>query len=356
MASEIALAYWAAARQTNQSAIPVLVKAATSSTKAMLDLARGLVAVAPAQARDGLLQTFEAAFGAIWEDLGTASGGERGSVVQSFKAGFAGLNTPEILSTLCRTTFDPSDLVDKRVIVYVSAPTAESPYKLPLEVLMGAVTQAVIRYVDRERDGKQGEDIVILADEAGTLRVPQFSEVLASGRSRGLTMTAFLQSLGQLDQYHKRGWRGIVDTIHHWTWWNTNDPDAHAFLRGRCGVYDERNPSGDADEVKRRRYIEVHAYDEIVPRWQETEVLSLLDYDRTYPVFGRAVNPYLDRRLKRRMQQPPPRLSLLPYVPQVKVAKTQNETPSAASQLIKRRAVAPLKPLSNPEKVDDEVF
>ena len=361
LAAEIALAYWAAARQTGQSAIPVLVRAATSPTRAMLKLARGLVALAPVQARDDLLRGFETAFGAIWDDPAAAAGGERGSVVQSFKAGFAGLNTPEILSTLCRTTFDPSELVEERATVYISAPSTEPPYKAPLETLMGAVIQAVTRYVDRERQGSQGEDIVILADEAGILRVPQFAETLAGGRSRGITLTAFLQSMGQLDQYHKRGWRGIVDTIHHWTWWNTNDPDAHAFLRQRCGVYDKPNPSRDAEEKQRRPHIEAHAYDEISPRWKETEVLSLLDFDRTYPVFGRAVNPYQNRRLKAEMQQPTPELDPLPRIPAVQVAPDQNNTPPAAPPTPKRPTPPklpprPVQPQKSEEADEDETF
>ncbi|PIG95637.1 type IV secretory system conjugative DNA transfer family protein [Deinococcus sp. UR1] len=307
-ATEVALAYWAAARQTGQSAVPVLVRAATSPTQGMLKLARALITLAPETAREELQRAFETAFGSVWDDPAAAAGGERGSVLQSFKSGFAGLNTPEILSTLSRTTFSPSDLVEQRATVYISAPSTEPPYKGALEVLMGAVIQSVSRYVDQDREGVQGQTIVLLADEAGILRVPQFTEILAAGRSRGLSLMAFVQSMGQLDQYHTRGWRGIVDTIHHWTWWNTNDPDAHAFLRGRCGVYDRPSESHDGEERRRRPYVEVHAYDEISPSWAETSVLTLLDLDRTYPIFGQAVNPYSDRITRQRMETPPPQL------------------------------------------------
>jgi len=321
-AQEIAAAYWVAARVTQQSAVPVIVQAAVSSVEAMLDLARGLAATAPPQARDELLGAFAGAFGPVWTDPSAAAGGERGSVVQSFKSAFAALNTPEILSTLSRTTFQPADLVTEAATLYISAPSTEAPYRAPLELLMGAIIDEVFAYADRHG---AGEEIVILADEAGALKIPRFADVLSTGRSRNVSMTAFLQSLGQLDQYHRSGWRGIVDTIHHWTFWATKDPAARDFLRDVCGEFDKPNPNRNPEERKRRPFVEVNAFDELAPRWRESEVLSVLDYDRIYPVFGKAVHPFRGP-LKRRMRLTPPQLRTLLTRPPVKVAQHQAPT------------------------------
>ena len=165
---------------------------------------------------------------------------------------------------------------------------------------MGAIIQAITQHVDRRRKGKQGEDIVFLADEAGSLRIPSLADTLAHGRSRGITMTAFVQSVGQLNQYHANGWKGFVDTFHHWILWSTNDSEALDFLRERCGIYDKPNPSRNPDERERQPYIETSAFDEIKARWSELEVIAVLDYDRHYPVYGRAVSPYKNRTLRTR--------------------------------------------------------
>jgi len=190
-AAEIALAYWRAARLTLQSPMLVLVKAATGSTSELLDLAQGLIALAPQQRRAELVRRFQAAYGSVWDDVEAAAGGERGSVIQSFKGAFAALDTPSILSTLCKTTFDPADLVEEHTTVYITAPSTSAPYKVPLEVLVGTIVEIIKRYVDHDRRGVQGKDIVILADEAGVLHIPDFVDTLSSGRSRGITVAAF---------------------------------------------------------------------------------------------------------------------------------------------------------------------
>lgn len=325
-AQEIAGAYWAAARAADIPAVPVLVQAATSNTADMLEQARELLEKAPQHRRAELLHAFRGAFGDVWDNPEKGSGGERGSVLSSFRAAFAGLQTPEILSTLAARTFDPAELVEGRATLYITAPSTDAPYKAPLEMLLGAVIDEIFAYCDAQG---AGEEIVILADEAGALKVPRFNNILATGRSRNVTLTAFLQDLGQLRQYHQDGWRGITDTIHHWTFWNMKNPQARDFLRDACGEYDKRNPSRDQDEQRRRPFVEVNAFDEMSAGWKESDVIALLDYDRVYVLHGPYVTPYKGSA-KPRMGQTPPNLPRL-TLPSRLVAPVSQQTPRAAT-------------------------
>ena len=340
-AQEIAGAYWGAARAADIPAVPVLVQAATSNTADMLEQARELLEQAPDHRRPELLHAFRGAFGDVWEDADKGSGGERGSVLSSFRAAFAGLQTPEILSTLAARTFDPAELVEGRATLYITAPSTDAPYKAPLEMLLGAVIDELFAYCDQHGPG---EEIVILADEAGALKVPRFNNILATGRSRNVTLTAFLQDLGQLRQYHPDGWRGITDTIHHWTFWNMKNPQARDFLRDACGVYDKRNPSRDQDEQRRRPFVEVNAFDEVFAGWKEADVISLLDYDRVYVLHGPYVTPYKGPA-KARMNQTPPQLPRLALPPRL-VAPVSQQTPPRPTTAPATRATKPGTPPS----------
>ncbi len=340
-AQEIAGAYWGAARAADIPAVPVLVQAATSNTADMLEQARELLEQAPDHRRPELLHAFRGAFGDVWEDADKGSGGERGSVLSSFRAAFAGLQTPEILSTLAARTFDPAELVEGRATLYITAPSTDAPYKAPLEMLLGAVIDKLFAYCDQHGPG---EEIVILADEAGALKVPRFNNILATGRSRNVTLTAFLQDLGQLRQYHPDGWRGITDTIHHWTFWNMKNPQARDFLRDACGVYDKRNPSRDQDEQRRRPFVEVNAFDEVFAGWKEADVISLLDYDRVYVLHGPYVTPYKGPA-KARMNQTPPQLPRLALPPRL-VAPVSQQTPPRPTTAPATRATKPGTPPS----------
>lgn len=327
-AQEIAGAYWGAARAAELPAVPVLVQAATSNTADMLEQARELLKMAPDHRRAELLHAFRGAFGDVWDDADKGSGGERGSVLSSFRAAFAGLQTPEILSTLAARTFDPAELVEGRATLYITAPSTDAPYKAPLEMLLGAVIDEIFAYCDQNG---AGEEIVILADEAGALKVPKFNHILATGRGRNVAVTAFIQDLGQLRQYHPQGWRGITDTIHHWTFWNTKNPDAREFLRDACGEYDERNPDYSREPGKGNgpRYLTRNAFDEMSARWSEEDVLALLDYDRVYAVHGRAVNPYKGPA-KALLGQTPPQLPRLTLPPRVVAPVSRTATPQPA--------------------------
>lgn len=350
--AEIAFAYWKAARAAGQGPILTLVKAATIPTADMRGLAEGLVELSPQHQHADLLSGFRTSFAALWEDPDT--GGERNSTMQAFKGGFAQLNTPAILSTLCRTTFDPADLVDGRATLYISAPSTQAPYKAPIEALLAGVLVAINAYVDHERQAEQGEDIVLLADEAGILKIPLFTETLAGGRSRGVSVAAFFQGMGQLDQYHERGWRGLAETSHHFVWFSGVDPDVDEFLRRKCGVYDVPNPDYDGQKV-RRRYLEKHAYDEeFMVSWRQEQVMAYLDFDRKYPVFGEVLNPYADRKVKALMdysQANVPELDMLPGIPALKVGKLAPQ-PAAPKPATNTRKASPPPAATTPPRPD----
>lgn len=322
-AQQIAAAYWSAARQAGRSTVPVLVQAATSITEDMLSLARELASLAPEHRRAQVLADFRGAFAEVWENPDKGNGGEKGSVLSSFRAAFAGLNTPEILSTLAARTFDPAKLVEGRATLYITAPGTEAPYRAPLELLLGAVVDEIFAYCDAHG---AGEEIVILADEAGELKMPRFKSILATGRSRNVTLTAFLQDVGQLRQYHPDGWQGITDTIHHWTFWEPKNMDARKFLREMCGVFDAPNPDYDR-EKRNRRFIEVNAFDDLGAQWHEDKVISLLKYDRTYVVYGEFVTPFKGPA-KARRRLSPPKLRALP-APSLLVAPIGRQLPPA---------------------------
>lgn len=101
----------------------------------------------------------------------------------------------------------------------------------------------------------------------------------------------------------------MVDTAHHWCWFNTNDPDAHGFLRERCGKDSKGKPY----------------FDKVGPKWKETEVLALLDFDRIYAVFGPAINPYGNKATKAKMELEPPQLQEQQASEPVKVFSLQQQ-------------------------------
>ena len=349
-AQKVALAFWRVARATGQSAMVVLVEAANKSNAGMVQMAQRLTESCPPDVQSAALEDFQAGFGNLWDDPNAA--GERGSVVESFKAAFSPLAAPEILSTLCRTTFNPADLVEGRATLYITAPTTEPPYKVPLEHLIGGVVEAIRQYVTLERGNKQGQDIMILADEAGNLRIPDFERILTLGRSSGLNMAAFFQTMGQLNKYAEKGnWKALANAFHHWAFWWGDDEDADSFMRDKAGKYDKPNPSRDPEERKRRPFIEVSAYDEIRPRWKAKQLIASFDFDRRYVVFGLAVDPYprwwefwkgKARQVNRLMNLEPPEMVRLPAIPAVRYSTSQTKaTPLTPANLPRKKATPP---------------
>lgn len=324
-AQQIALAYWKAARATGVPAISVLVQAATSRAEDMVGLARRLMASAPEDSRAELLAAFQGAFAEVWDDPVHGTAGEKGSMLSSFRTAFAPLNTPEIQSTLASRTFDPRVLVNRRSTLYITAPSTDTPYKLPLEMLLGAVIEEIFTHCDQHG---AGEEIILLADEAGVLKVPRFGTILASGRSRNVTVAAFVQDLGQLRQYHQDGWAGLTDTFHHWTFWGPRNMQARAYLRDQCGKYEVPNPEYDSRK-RNRRFLEIDAFDELDAAWTEDKVLALLNYQRHYVVYGEFVTPFQGpAKLRRALKAPALPTLPLPGKVMEPETSTQKQTPS----------------------------
>lgn len=313
-------AYSRAAQYAGLSPIAVLIEAASLPPRDMARYARELLTAVPEEERIAIERDFSQTLERLWDDNGTPNNQDAG-VLASFKSVIKPLDTPEISSTLTQDTFNPTDLVRKRSTVYISTPTSEPPYKLPVELLLSYIIRSIF---DEADNNGAGENIVLLADEAGVLEIPLFSESIAEGRSRNFSLFAFVQSAGQLSQYTRTNrWQDLQDIITHWIYLGSSiQDDVRRHLSEICGVYDVRvrDVNGELKEVQR------NAFEEFASGWKESHALAILDYDRRYVITGKMITPYSSKRLQTLMKQTPPPL------PQLQVIKNLSQPPQTKTQ------------------------
>jgi nucleoside-triphosphatase THEP1 len=285
---DIALLFLRSAKLAGRPPMQTIIEATQLDVEGLVRFSEQLVTEIPESRRPEVQGRLNRAWGRLLSDPSAGLDNERASAVQSFRAAFAAFDVPEIRDTLTRTTFDVRDLVRRPTTIYLITPSTDEPYKLAVELALQAILTGVRREITLSG---RGRDIVFVADEAGALTIPQFSDLVNVGRSQGITVAAFAQTAADLSKYARHGWQDLLGSIHHWCFFPTEEPAVREHLSRRLGTYEVRDerPQAGGKEV----YVRRSTFEDL--DWREGRVLSLMQYERLYVVQGEAVS-HRDRR------------------------------------------------------------
>jgi type IV secretion system protein VirD4 len=151
---------------------------------------------------------------------------ERKYLANSFESGIARLY-PVLTQNVCRcfagSDVTASDIIAGRkpVTVYICVPEGDLEARAPvLRLTLESLFARMTRYVD-ETDGETTREkgcrpVLVMLDEAGTLRLPTLAQFTATARSRGISIWAAYQDGSQIeaslrDRHNARALRNNMD-------------------------------------------------------------------------------------------------------------------------------------------------
>lgn len=162
----------------------------------------------------------------------------RGSFFTSALTTLRLFTNPLIHSMTNESDFDPKDLGEKKVALFIILPDEKKTYYSLASLLVSQVYEQLVAVAD-ERGGRLENRVNFILDEFGNFTpIPDFDTKLTVGGGRGIRFNIFLQDFAQLDaKYGKEVSKIIRGNCENWIYLQTNDQETLDELSKKLGNY-----------------------------------------------------------------------------------------------------------------------
>ena len=157
------------------------------------------------------------------------------------------LSSLEALVEICSTDtdFDATTLVEnQKVAVYIICPDTMPVYTPAATAIISQLLTGLIDIADVYYDGSLPEKVTFLLEEFGNIsvKIPSFTRVLSTCRSRKIRLMLLLQSVSQLDRVYSREERRIITSnITNQIFFGCGDFDYVEEMSKRFGNHEGKN-------------------------------------------------------------------------------------------------------------------
>ncbi len=145
---------------------------------------------------------------------------------------------PLIHSMTANSDFNPKDLGDKKVALFIVLPDEKTTYYSLASLLVSQIYEQLVNLAD-ERGGRLKRRVNFLLDEFGNFtKIPDFANKLTVGGGRGIRFNLFLQSFAQLEEkYGREISRTIRGNCQTWIYLQADDIETLEEISKKLGNY-----------------------------------------------------------------------------------------------------------------------
>ena len=152
----------------------------------------------------------------------------------------APLLSEDILWTFSGSDFKASDIMEKPCSVYLDFPeaTLEATARV-YDLLVQGLTYGAARFVDetRKRHGQRWfppHPLFFALDETHRAPIANLEGLLSTAAGRGISISLYLQSIDQLEEYGKKEALSILNNCSVENFYTTNSQDVARYISERC--------------------------------------------------------------------------------------------------------------------------
>ncbi|MGL5973415.1 MAG: VirD4-like conjugal transfer protein, CD1115 family [Oscillospiraceae bacterium] len=165
-----------------------------------------------------------------------AAGKSAKSILISIGARLSPFNISSIKKLVEEDDLNLKNIVKEKTILYVIISDNNNTYNFLVSMMYQQLFQTLTYIADTEHDGFLPIPVNIKLDEfANTGKVPLFIELLATCRSRNISIHIILQSISQLKSMYKDDWEGIISNCDTFLYLGGNEASTHKFISEKCG-------------------------------------------------------------------------------------------------------------------------
>ncbi len=165
-----------------------------------------------------------------------ASGKTAKSILISAAVRLAAFNLPEIARMTSYDNLDIGTLGEKKRAIFCVIPDNDNSFNYLVGMLYTQAFQALYYNADHEHGGELPVPVHILMDEFANVALPDnFERILATMRSRRISVSIIIQNMAQLKSLFKDSWENITGNCDTLMYLGGNEQATHEYISKMLG-------------------------------------------------------------------------------------------------------------------------
>lgn len=178
-----------------------------------------------------------------WKLFQNFKGETRNSVVAILSSRYSIFDHDDVRNLICDDTMEMDTWNTKKTAVFIAIPETNNAFNFLSSILFAIGFEVLTHKADDILQGrvpgysrKNLRHIQFILDEFAQVgRIPNFTQVLSSIRSREMSVKIILQAVNQLESLYKSDWKTIFNNCATHVFLGTNDKDTMEYYSTRSG-------------------------------------------------------------------------------------------------------------------------
>lgn len=171
-----------------------------------------------------------------WKIFKQASGKTAKSILISAAVRLAAFNLPEIAKMTSYDNLDIGSLGEKKKAVFCVIPDNDNSFNYLVGMLYTQAFQELYYRADHKHGGELPITVHFVMDEFANVALPDnFERVLATMRSRRISVSIIIQNMAQLKALFKDSWESVVGNCDTFLYLGGNEQSTHEYISKMLG-------------------------------------------------------------------------------------------------------------------------
>ncbi len=165
-----------------------------------------------------------------------AAGKTAKSILISVGVRLAAFNLRQIANLTCVDDLDLALIGEKKVALFCCIPDADSSLNYLVGMIYSQLFQTLYYVADRKYKGRLPVHVHCIMDEFANVALPdEFDKILATMRSREISVSIIIQNMAQLKALFKDSWESLVGNCDELLYLGGNEKETHKYVSELLG-------------------------------------------------------------------------------------------------------------------------
>ena len=140
-------------------------------------------------------------------------------------------NIPSVASLTATDEFDLETIGDKKTAIFAIIPDHDTSFNFLVSLLYNSTFDTLITLADHKFKGELPLPVHFLMDEFANVSLPEgFEKLLATIRSRNISVSIIIQNISQLKSLYKDDWESILGNCDEFLYLGGNETSTHKLI------------------------------------------------------------------------------------------------------------------------------
>jgi len=165
-----------------------------------------------------------------------AAGKTAKSILISLGVRLEKFNLPQIASVVCHDELDIPSLGKKKTALFAIIPDNDSSLNFIIGMMYSSVFQELYYLADHRYGGRLPVHVHCVMDEFANVALPdEFDKLLATMRSREISVSIIIQNIAQLKALFEKQWESIIGNCDEFLYLGGNEDSTHELVSKKLG-------------------------------------------------------------------------------------------------------------------------